>query len=191
MQTGRGRSVYLRSRDRNPAASRIADRACPHLCGPGRDRDRECAAVRRGAGEDARSDGIAATADCNVGSSAGHQRARRANLQPVFKTMLENATRDLRCKLRHDEFYVTVTVRHRRALQRATGLRRTVRGHADPATPAGATRHRCRSQASGSRSRHRKSCRCTRAANPCVVATGRSRAARERRSSCRCCREDE
>ena len=33
--------------------------------------------------------------------------------------------------------------RRRRLLQRATGLRRKICGHADPATPTGSTRYRC------------------------------------------------
>ena len=55
------------------AVHRQADRTGYHLRRPGGDRDRERAAVRRGAGAHRRSDRIAAAADCHRRCAEGHQ----------------------------------------------------------------------------------------------------------------------
>ena len=62
----------------SPSLQRQADRTAADLRRPGGDRHRECAAVRRGAGEDARPHGVAAAADRDLGRSGGHQLARPA-----------------------------------------------------------------------------------------------------------------
>ena len=62
-----------------PAVHRQADRARHHLRRPGGDRDRERAAVRRGAGAHARVVRGAGAADGDLGGAAGHlELARRA-----------------------------------------------------------------------------------------------------------------
>ena len=56
-----------------PALHRQADRAGHHVRRPGGDRDRERAAVRRGAGAHARSHRVAGAADRDLGGAACHQ----------------------------------------------------------------------------------------------------------------------
>ena len=51
------------------------------LCRSGSDRDRECTAVRRGAGAYERTDRIAGAADRNIGSAAGHLKLAQVSLR--------------------------------------------------------------------------------------------------------------
>ena len=72
---------------------READRAGHDLRRPGGDRDRECAAVRRGAGAHARAVRGAGAADGDLRGACSVISSSPGELEPVFQAMLANATR--------------------------------------------------------------------------------------------------
>ena len=80
---------------RGAAVHRQADRAGHDLRRPGGDRDRERAAVRRGAGAHARADRGAGAADGDLGGAAGHLAARPASWsrcsRPCWRTRRASA----------------------------------------------------------------------------------------------------
>ena len=88
------RSAYMiLSADKRQPVHRQADRTGRDLRRPGGHRHRERAAVRGRAAAHARVDRIAGAADGDGGGAARHLEARPANLKPVFRRMLANATR--------------------------------------------------------------------------------------------------
>ena len=95
-----------------------ADRTGHDLRRPGGDRDRERAAVRRGAGAHARTVGIAGAADRDVGS-AGRDQQLAGELEPVFQKMLENAMRVCGAKFGTLNLYDGETFADVASLQRA------------------------------------------------------------------------
>ncbi len=111
----RGRKADRRHRIRTQngaALDQEADRVGHDLRRPGGDRDRERAAVRRGAGAHSRSRGITGATDGDIERSSASSAAHPANRQPVFQAMLENAARICEAKFgtlfRYDgEFFLS------------------------------------------------------------------------------------
>ena len=75
---GRKRRRHRASPQRSAAVQRQADHAAADLCRSGRHRDRKCPSVRRSAGQDPRSLGSPATADCDIRYSQGYQPLGRS-----------------------------------------------------------------------------------------------------------------
>ena len=93
--------VLIADATRRAAVHRQANRAGHHLRRPGGDRDRERAAVRRGAGAHARADRVAGAADRDRQRCCRSSRSSPGELEPVFQAMLANATPHLRGQVRH------------------------------------------------------------------------------------------
>ena len=85
---GKAIGVLIVYRDRLAAVHRRGNGAAAELRRSGRHRHRECAAVQRGPGQNARSDGIAGAADRDIGDPERHQQLRAATWRPVFDAML-------------------------------------------------------------------------------------------------------
>ena len=103
---GRRSASSSSAAQRRAAVHRQADRAGRDLRRSGGDRDRERAAVRRGAGAHARAHRIAGAADRDLARCCRSSSSSPGELEPVFEAMLENATRHLRGRFgimfRHD-----------------------------------------------------------------------------------------
>ena len=84
-------AIVLRRTEVHPFSDKQIELAAD-LRRSGRDRHRQCPAVRRGAGQDPRPYRVAATADRDRRRASGHQLVA-GDLEPVFDKMLENATR--------------------------------------------------------------------------------------------------
>ena len=91
--------VIVLSRKHGPAVHRQADRAGDHLRRPGGDRDRERAAVRRGAGAHPRTARIAAAADRHRRRAQGHQPLDLRSAERCSRRWSKSAAR--LCERRH------------------------------------------------------------------------------------------
>ncbi len=90
LRDGESIGVFIMARhDRSPSTPRQIELVAD-LRRPGRDRDRERAPVRRGAGEDPRPHGSAAAANRHRRHSQGHQPLGRFDLQPVFEAICDS-----------------------------------------------------------------------------------------------------